>query len=155
MAVKLDDYQIDAVKRLSNGKVLCGSVGSGKSITALAYYYILNGGSISCLDKYKKFTKFKTLIKPMPLYIITTAKKRDDKDWELEASRFLLNSDDYIFVVDSWNNIKKYVNVKDSFFIFDEQRLVGSGTWVKSFYEIAKNNKWILFFNQSYLCLYN
>lgn len=144
MAVKLDDYQLDAVKKLENGKVLCGSVGSGKSITALAYYYICNGGNIGCIDGSKKFRKFISLTNPKPLYIITTAKKRDDKDWELEASRFLLNSDDYILEVDSWNNIKKYTDVEDCFFIFDEQRLVGSGAWVNAFYKIARGNHWIL-----------
>ena len=138
--MKLDDYQLDAVKRLSNGKVLCGNVGSGKSITALAYYYILNGGSWKSL----KGKEFKKLDKALPLYIITTAKKRDDRDWEYEASRFLLNSDDYILKVDSWHNVAKYTDVTDAFFILDEQRLVGSGLWVKSFYKISRCNKWIL-----------
>ena len=37
--ISLRDYQLDAVDRMKNGCILCGGVGSGKSRTALAYYY--------------------------------------------------------------------------------------------------------------------
>lgn len=121
MPVSLYDYQLDAVGRMKNGCVLCGGVGSGKSRTALAYYE-RKGGAKS-------------------LYIITTARKRDTKEWEGELSPFHFSSE---AVIDSWNNIAKYVDVKDAFFIFDEQRVVGKGVWVKSFLRIARENAWIL-----------
>ena len=87
---------------------------------------------------------------PKDLYIITTARKRDTFEWEGELAWFLLSTDPEVnayknkVVVDSWNNIGKYINVENAFFIFDEQRLVGSGAWVKAFYKIAKKNEWIL-----------
>jgi len=140
--ISLYDYQLDAVNRMKNGCILCGGVGSGKSRTALAYYYKLNGGEIGTAN-YKKMRPDLD-----DLYIITTARKRDTHEWEFEMKQFLLGGPtDYYknkVVVDSWNNIKKYVDVADAFFIFDEQRVVGNGTWVKSFLKIAKNNKWIL-----------
>lgn len=123
--MKLWNHQKDALTKLKNGSVLVGGTGSGKSLTALAYYKeVLEGSSESS----------------MPLYILTTAAKRDRKDWDREAERLNIKNQ----VVDSWNNIKKYIDVSDAFFIFDEQRLIGSGVWVKSFYKIAKKNKWIL-----------
>lgn len=139
--LKLRDYQLDAISNMKNGCILNGGVGSGKSLTSLAYYYLENGGSKDFLTggKYKKMRKDK-----LDLYIITTARKRDTLEWEGELAQFLLDKENDRIVVDSWNNISKYKDVKKSFFILDEQRLVGSGAWVKSFLKIAKNNKWIL-----------
>lgn len=139
--LKLRDYQLDAISNMKNGCILNGGVGSGKSLTSLAYYYLENGGSKDFLTggKYKKMKKDK-----LDLYIITTARKRDALEWEGELAQFLLDKENDRIVVDSWNNISKYKDVKKSFFILDEQRLVGSGAWVKSFLKIAKNNKWIL-----------
>jgi len=141
--ITLYDYQFDAVKRMKNGCILCGGVGSGKSRTALAYYYILNDGVIGT-EEYVPMND-----PPMDLYIITTARKRDTLEWEDEMSYFLLSGDDTSLycntvVVDSWNNIKKYANVRNAFFIFDEQRVVGSGVWVKAFLKITRANQWIL-----------
>lgn len=139
--LKLRNYQLDAISNMKNGCILNGGVGSGKSLTSLAYYYLENGGSKDFLTggKYKKMKKDK-----LDLYIITTARKRDTLEWEGELAQFLLDKENDRIVVDSWNNISKYKDVKKSFFILDEQRLVGSGAWVKSFLKIAKNNKWIL-----------
>lgn len=81
----------------------------------------------------------------MDLYIITTARKRDTREWEDELKPFKMENYIHLnIVIDSWNNIKKYVGVQNAFFIFDEQRVVGNGTWVKSFLAITKSNKWIL-----------
>jgi hypothetical protein len=141
--LRLYDYQADAVRKMQNGCILCGGVGSGKSITSLAYYYKEQGGILGS-DSYVKMKN------PKDLYIITTARKRDTLEWEGELVPFLLstnNEDSYYnnkVVVDSWNNIGKYSDVKGAFFIFDEQRVVGSGAWVKSFLKIAKVNDWIL-----------
>ena len=140
----LYDYQMDAVKRMKNGCILNGGVGSGKSRTALYYYFKEQGGSIN--PDYKPMR-----IRPKDLYIITTARKRDTLEWEGELSNFLLSTDDKQFkrygnkiVIDSWNNIKKYAEVKNAFFMFDEQRVVGYGTWTKTFLKITKSNDWIL-----------
>lgn len=147
MAIKLYDYQIKAVEQMKNGCVLCGGVGSGKSLTALAYYYLQNGGNQSSLTGGDYIPMDDP---PKDLYIITTARKRDTLEWEGELSPFLLSANQEVnlyqnkVVVDSWNNIKKYSDVDGAFFIFDEQRVVGSGTWVKSFLKITKNNNWIL-----------
>lgn len=129
-------YQEDAIRRLKNGDILCGGVGSGKSRTALAYFYILCGGKIGT----KKFVK---MTRKMDLYIITTARKRDTGEWEDELKVFGMSVDKGV-VVDSWNNIKKYTDVSGAFFIFDEQRVVGYGAWTKAFLKITKANEWIL-----------
>lgn len=129
---------------MKNGCILCGGVGSGKSRTSLAYYYLLNGGKLNT-DGYSRMTD------PIwDLYIITTARKRDTFEWDEELRIFGLSKNPECsmykntVVIDSWNNIQKYSGVKDAFFIFDEQRLVGNGAWVKSFLKIAKSNRWIL-----------
>lgn len=139
----LYDYQMDAVNNMRNGCILNGGVGSGKSRTALYYYFKEQGGSID-----EKYNKMKN---PKDLYIITTARKRDTLEWEGELCHFLLSTNpdknelyNNKIVVDSWNNIKKYADVNDAFFIFDEQRVVGYGAWVQSFLKIAKKNNWIL-----------
>ena len=142
--IQLYDYQLDAVKRMKNGCILCGGVGSGKSRTALAYYYLCEGGEIGTAEYVPMGDP------PKDLYIITTARKRDTYEWEGELSPFLLSTHDDVnlysnkVIIDSWNNIGKYTEVEDAFFIFDEQRVVGTGAWVKSFYKIAKKNEWIL-----------
>lgn len=130
---KLYPHQEEALKNLSSGKVLVGGVGSGKSLTSIAWFF-----TKVCDGQIEPFIFPKTIPR---LYIITTAKKRDDKEWDKELLPFLLNE---YATIDSWNNIQKYTNVKASVFIFDEQRLVGKGAWVKAFLKIAKTNKWIL-----------
>lgn len=130
----LYDYQLDAVGRMKNGCILNGGVGSGKSRTSLYYYFTQCGGSVS--------PDYKPMTDPRPLYIITTARKRDTLEWEGELVPFLIDKENV--VIDSWNNIKKYRNVYGAFFIFDEQKVCGSGAWVKSFYDIARKNKWVL-----------
>ena len=136
----LRDYQLDALGRMHNGCILNGGVGSGKSRTSIAYYYIRQGGSV------EPFTKLKKPVKD--LYIITTARKRDTHEWESDMGPFVLSSTNpksqAKVTVDSWNNITKYADVRDAFFIFDEQRVVGWGTWSKTFVKIAQANEWIL-----------
>ena len=141
--ISLYDYQLDAVNRMKNGCILCGGVGSGKSRTALAYYYKEQGGKIGT-------NRYIPMQNPRDLYIITTARKRDTKEWQEEFGIFRIsdNPDCNFYrnkvVVDSWNNIKKYKDVYGAFFIFDEQRVVGSGAWVKAFLNITRKNDWIL-----------
>lgn len=131
--------------KLESGSILCGGVGSGKSRTAIAYYFCRECGGMIGEDG-----ELGAMKNPKNLYIITTARKRDTCDWERECAPFLLSTHPescYWGVevhVDSWNNVKKYVDVVDSFFIFDEQRVVGSGSWVEVFLDIAKRNRWIL-----------
>lgn len=128
---------------MKNGCILCGGVGSGKSRTAIAYYFRECGGDWR--------GSYKPMKKPKDLYIITTARKRDTLEWEGELPPFLMSTNPkvsaypkMIIKVDSWNNIKKYAEVKDAFFIFDEQRVIGYGAWTKAFLKIAKANRWIL-----------
>lgn len=136
--IDLYDHQKLAIEQLSSGKILCAGVGTGKSRTALAYFFIKEcGGSYPINGE----GTYKPMKHPKPLYIITTAKKRDSLEWEKECVPFGLYDK---ITVDSWNNIGKYVNVVDSFFIFDEQHVSGSGSWVKSFLKITKHNRWIL-----------
>ena len=128
-----DENQRKAVNRLKPGSILVGGTGSGKSRTALVYFFSkICGGKI--VDRFEEAKKH------IPLYIITTAAKRDKKEWEEELEPFPTLQ----VKIDSWNNIKKYIDVEDAFFIFDEQRVVGSGTWSKSFIKITKRNDWLL-----------
>lgn len=131
--MELMDHQKQAVKELANGKILWGSVGSGKTATILSYYI-----EHEC---------------PRDIYVITTAKKRDSLDWEREAAQFSIGTDLFIedelykkhfgiLTIDSWNQIKNYEDIEDAYFVFDEQRLVGNGAWVKSFRKIAQKNHW-------------
>lgn len=153
--ISLYDYQLEAVYRMENGCILCGGVGSGKSRTALAYYYKEQGGWLGTCENEvmtsrKASGKYVDMQNPRDLYIITTARKRDTKEWEGELVPFLLTTNPDVayyknkVVVDSWNNIGKYKDIYGAFFIFDEQRVVGSGAWVKAFLNIARKNKWIL-----------
>lgn len=136
MAIELADYQLEAIKKLTTGSILCGGVGSGKSRTALAYYFTRECKGSLRINGQGDYIPMKD---PKDLYIITTAKKRDTNEWLKEAAMFSLTP-----VVDSWNSIKKYVDVSDAFFIFDEQRVVGYGAWTKAFLKITKKNNWIL-----------
>ena len=145
MPAMLYDYQLDAMQKMHNGSILCGKVGAGKSRTAIAYYFTNIGkGSVE--------TEYVPMQETVNLYIITTARKRDTKEWEGELIPFLISAEhpedtiykDLRVYIDSWNNVGKYVGVKDAFFIFDEQRVVGKGAWVKAFLKITKQNKWIL-----------
>ena len=142
MGIKLYDHQQKALAKMKNGCILNGGVGSGKSITSLAYYFKRQGGT---LDPYSP------MIMPKDLYIITTARKRDTNEWERELNVYLMTSDPNKktaygnkVIVDSWNNIMKYTEVKDAFFIFDEDRVTGNGKWVTTFLILAKRNDWII-----------
>ena len=138
----LNDAQLEAVKKMSNGCILNGGVGSGKSRTSIYYYFKECGGDI--LGGHKKMTT------PRDLYIITTASKRDKREWECELALFAMSTDPSLnyyknkIVVDSWNNIKKYKDIVGAFFIFDEDRVTGSGVWVKTFLNISRKNRWII-----------
>lgn len=127
--VPMRPHQREALKKMEDGKILWGGVGVGKTRVAVAYYANTEQNE--------------------DLYVITTAKKRDAMDWNTEAAKFGISPDAGAtmhgrLVVDSWNNLHKYVGVEDAFFVFDEQRLVGDGEWVKNFLKIAKKNRWIM-----------
>lgn len=143
--IKLFPYQEKAISLLKSGSILCGGVGSGKSLTSLGYYFYVACGGIE-----KEGMPFK-MARPMDLYIISTAKKRDEFEWISECAKFNLfpNPENSVggvkVTVDSWNNIGKYVSVKNAFFIFDEQRLLSYGAWSKNFLKIAQGgNQWLL-----------
>lgn len=142
--INLYDFQLEAVKKMHNGCILCGDVGSGKSRTSLAYYCMQQNRSGNTIV----YEKIRQTVED--LYIITTARKRDTFEWDSELANFRMSTDPendafkHSVVIDSWNNIHKYKDVKGAFFIFDEQRVVGRGEWVKSFLKIAKANHWIL-----------
>ena len=161
MKVDLYSYQVDAIKQIHNGSILCGGVGTGKSRTSIAYA-LIKELSISARTERTyvdsdglehQAIQLGTPCYPKDIYVITTAKKRDTGDWEKEFRVFgcSLYPDLRMKVmskincrVDSWNNIGKYIHVKDAMFIFDEQRISGKGKWVKHFWKIARFNNWIL-----------
>ena len=135
-------YQMEAVKKMRNGCILNGGVGSGKSRTGLYYYFKEQGGSID--------PDYIPMREPKDLYIITTAMKRDTYEWLKELENYKMSVDPSRsqyknkVVVDSWQVITKYENVENAFFIFDEDRVTGFGVWVKAFLKIAKKNDWII-----------
>lgn len=142
----LYDFQLDALQRIRSGCILNGGTGSGKSRTALGYFFQLNGG-----DLRRKDSKMRE--RPMDLYIITTAAKRDRNEWNGDMVPYLITTDQntaiytHTVAIDSWNNIQKYINIRDAFFIFDEDRVTGYGKWVKSFLSITdpqKSNIWLI-----------
>ena len=139
----LYDFQCEAVGKLHTGAILNGGTGSGKSRTALGYYFRINGGDLRRRDS--KMRK-----NPMDLYIITTAAKRDRQEWLGDMAPYLITTNPDISIyshtvkIDSWNNIAKYIDISGAFFIFDEDRVTGYGTWVKSFFKITKQNQWII-----------
>lgn len=135
-------HQAKAVEKMFDGCILNGGVGSGKSRTGLYYYFKEHGGSID--------PNYIPMKNPCDLVIITTAKKRNDKEWEAEMCPFLITKDpktkiyDHDVIIDSWQNIQKYTHIENAFFIFDEDHVTGSGAWVKAFYKITKRNRWII-----------
>lgn len=148
MTVVYRPEQIQAVRQLQNGSILAGGVGSGKTLTSLAWYLtsVCNAASFK-----KGGSLIKKKVKGSPtLYVITTAKKRDSLEWEEEAARLGLSTDPACsftgssIVVDSWNNIGKYSDREHAVFFFDEQRASGSGRWVKEFLKITRKNTWLL-----------
>lgn len=144
MSVGLYEHQRKAVETMRSGSVLCGGVGSGKSRAALAFFILK-----ICKGKLPppRSTEAVSVSDPVPLYIITTARKRDTLEWEAECAPFRIFQGENSLVplsVDSWNNIEKYKDVENAFFIFDEQRVVSTGKWAMTFVKIAKKNRWVL-----------
>lgn len=142
MAVTLYPHQQRAVEQMKNGSVLVGGVGTGKTITSLVYFYTkVMGGELN---------KPQTITNPMDLYVFTTARKRDELDWQKDAAKLSISREreasihGISVVVDSYNNIGKYVDVEGAFIILDEQKMVGSGAWTKAFIKIAKKNQWVM-----------
>lgn len=140
-------HQKEALKRMFDGCVLNGSVGSGKSRTGIYYYFSKYGGSIEN-QTYHPMKK-----NPPDLYIITTAKKVHDLEFEEELIPFLLYPEKETgrtklygnkVVIASWNVIKKYADVTGAFFIFDENKINGKGAWANTFLKLTKHNEWIL-----------
>ena len=134
-------HQRNAICRMRSGSILCGGVGTGKSFTSLLYFVTMECGAVEHIED-DGSSMIGSMENPKDLYIITTARKRDTKEWLEECERF--NLSDISITIDSWNNIHKYSDVVGAFFILDEQRIVGSGTWVREFYRIAQKNHWIL-----------
>lgn len=136
-------FQYEAVDKAFNGCIFNGGTGTGKSRTGLYFYFKEQGGSYVGSD-------YIPMKKPKDLYIITPAVKRDKGEWSEELSLFRLSEDselnyyDNKVVVDSWNNIGKYIDVIGAYFIFDECKINGGGAWTKHFLKITKNNDWIM-----------
>lgn len=147
--MELYQHQEEAIDKMKNGCILCGGVGSGKSITAITYFMTKVCDGYYGRDQYGKVMQIMPT-ETRPLYIITTARKRDTHEWEAELVNWCLSKDTNVswmrtsVTIDSWNNIEKYMGIKDAFFIFDEQRVVGYGKWAKTFIKISRNNRWIL-----------
>lgn len=147
MNIDLYPHQMRAIKEIQNGSVLKGGTGSGKSRTAVGYYYmVVCGGRILVNGRGTE----RDMTHPKDLYIITTAMKRDSFEWVGECLNYGLtmnsetNPGKVKITIDSWNNIKKYLYVEDAFFIFDEQRAVNYGTWGRTFIKISRKNSWIM-----------
>lgn len=139
-------HQREALKKMFNGCILNGGTGSGKSRTGAYYFFEQNGGKFEG----QRYTPMRD--NPPDLYILTTAKKRDDKEWEGELVPFMLYPDPVTkktrygnkVIIDSWQNIKKYKDVRGAQFIFDENKISGKGVWSKAFLRITQNNEWII-----------
>lgn len=137
MTIQLTEFQVNAIEKMHNGCILHGGTGSGKTLTSLVYVFekLVGGSSILYPShEYRRPTC------DIPIYVITTPKKRDSGDWTREAALVPMG----LAVVDSWNNIKKYEHIKDAIFIFDEDKVIGYGSWTRSFLKIVKSNLWAL-----------